>query len=179
MMMVRMSGSEWLHAHYCNYASACISVEREHATLGTDRGKKMHHTPYTMHPGRPELAEASRPRTVELAAQALKQLVLQSTYPEYLVPNQPNNKSSAEHSRAHSSKRFRSLIRTYLGADHHESLEFAMVEDMLQCVGVRYGTAASEVRAVSGVHFHGVCFACLRTVWVGGCVSCECARGRL
>ena len=92
-------------------------------------------------------------------------------YPEYRVPNQRNNKSSAENSRAHSSKRFRSLIRTYLRADHHESLESAMVEHMLQCVGVRYGNATSEARAVSGVHFHGVCFACMRTcvdgwVWV-------------
>ena len=79
-----------------------------------------HHTPYnTIHPDPPEAAEASRPRTVELAEQALKQLALQSTYPECLVPNQPNNKSSAEHSRAHSSKRFRSLIKTYLDADHH------------------------------------------------------------
>ena len=130
-----------------------------------------HHTPYnTIHPDPPEAAEASRPRTVELAAKALKQLVLQSTYPECLVPNQPNHKSSAEHSRAHSSKRFRSLIKTYLGPQPitTSTLEFAMLQDM-QCVGVRYGTAASEARAVSGVHFHGVCFACLRTLC--GCVG--------
>jgi hypothetical protein len=134
-----------------------------------------HHTPYnTIHPDPPESAEASRPRTVELAAQARKQLALQSTYPECLVPNQPNNKSSAEHSRAHSSKRFRSLIKTYLDADHHE---YARV-----CYARGHAVRWSAIwyRCIRGSRGFWRCLLCMHAHCVGGwvCVMCMCMCGR-